>query len=143
MRREQRSVRAGPSGLLRPTVYYVSREQRLFALGLSLILWSQRISDLISILSLSLSLILSFLIIDTRMARLRPRDGGYLSLNRPRDKRYLPSSLSTAPPPLLMKGGLAKGVEGGPVLQQGAGFGVVLLSLPPTFAESRDASDGR
>ena len=48
----------------------------------------------------SLSLILSFLIIDTRMARLRPRDGGYLSLNRPRDKRYLPSSLSTAPPPL-------------------------------------------
>jgi hypothetical protein len=42
-----------------------------------------------------------------------------------------------------MKGGLAKGVEGGPVLQQGAGFGVVLLSLPPTFAESRDASDGR
>ena len=60
-----------------------------------------------------------------------------------RDKRYLPSSLSTAPPPPLDEGGLAKRVEGGPVLQQGAGFGVVLLSLPPTFAESRDASDGR
>ena len=64
-------------------------------------------------------------------------------LSTAREIRDICLALSQPPPPLLMKGGLAKRVEGGPVLQQGAGFGVVLLSLPPTFAESRDASDGR